>query len=79
MNPGEEKILSIELVSRKSRIYCFSVVIKRDVDGYYAFTPRLQGCYSQGDSYEEVMENIRDAIRLHVEDRLDCGEEIPQK
>lgn len=79
MNPGEEKSLSRELVSRKSRIYCFSVVIERDVDGYYASTPELQGCYSQGDSYEEVMENIRDAIRLHVEDRLDCGEEIPQK
>lgn len=78
MNPDEEKSLSRELVSSKSRVYRFSVVIERDIDGYYASTPELQGCYSQGDSYEEVMENIRDAIRLHVEDRLDCGEDIPQ-
>lgn len=78
MNPGEEKSLSQELVSNKSRIYRFSVVIERDIDGYYASTPELQGCYSQGSSYEEVMENIRDAIRLHIKDRLDCGEEIPQ-
>ncbi len=28
--------------------------------------------------YEEALENIKDAIRLHVEDRLKSGEEIPQ-
>jgi predicted RNase H-like HicB family nuclease len=38
----------------------------------------LQGCYSQGDTYEETLENIRDAIRLHVEDRLESGEEVLQ-
>ena len=27
---------------------------------------------------EEVLENIKDAIRLHVEDRLETSEEIPQ-
>ena len=58
--------------------YRFSVVIEKDQDGYYAFCPELQGCYTQGDSYEEVLANIRDAIRLHVEDRLESGEEIPQ-
>jgi len=39
----------------------------------------LQGCYSQGDSYEEAVENIKDAIRLHIEDRLASGEEVPEK
>ena len=34
--------------------------------------------YTQGDTYEEVLENIKDAIRLHVNDRLDSGEEVPQ-
>ncbi len=60
------------------RNYRFSVVIERDQDGYFAFCPELQGCYSQGDTYEETLDNIRDAIHLHLEDRLDCGEEIPQ-
>ena len=78
MNPVEEKNLSRELVTSKSRVYRFSVVIENDRDGYYAFSPELQGCYSQGDSYEEAMENIRDAIRLHLEDRLESGEEVPQ-
>jgi len=27
---------------------------------------------------EEVLENIKDAMRLHIEDRIDSGEEIPQ-
>jgi len=57
--------------------YRFSVVVERDEDGYFAFCPELQGCYTQGESYEEALENVRDAIRLHVEDRLKSGEEIP--
>ena len=60
------------------RNYRFSVVIERDEEGYYAFCPELQGCYTQGDTYEEALANIRDAIRLHVEDRLESGEEISQ-
>ncbi len=59
-------------------LYRFSVVIEKDRDGYFAFCPELQGCYTQGDSYEEVMENIKDAIRLHVEDRIENGEDIQQ-
>ncbi len=33
----------------------FSVVIETDEDGCTAFCPELQGCYSQGDTYEEVL------------------------
>ncbi len=58
--------------------YKFSVVIEKDSDGYFAFCPELQGCYTQGDSYEEALENIKDAIRLHVEDRIENDEDIPQ-
>ncbi len=59
-------------------IYKFSVVIEKDSDGYFAFCPELQGCYTQGDTYEEVLQNIKDAIRLHIEDRIGSGEDIPQ-
>jgi predicted RNase H-like HicB family nuclease len=54
------------------------IVIEGDADGYFVSCPALQGCYSQGDTYEEAVENIKDAIRLHIEDRLADGEEIPQ-
>jgi len=53
-----------------------SVIVEKDKDGYFAFCPDLKGCYSQGDSYEEVIENIKDAIRLHIEDRLADGEKL---
>lgn len=59
-------------------IYKFSVVVEKDDDGYFASCPELQGCYTQGDTYEETLENMKDAIRLHVEDRLQANEEIPQ-
>ena len=59
-------------------IYKFSVVIEKESDGYFASCPELQGCYSQGDTYEEVIENIKNAIRLHIEDRIESGEAIPQ-
>lgn len=50
--------------------YVFPIVVEKDKDGYYVFCPTLQGCYTQGDSYEEALTNIGDAIRLHIEDRL---------
>lgn len=58
--------------------YKFSVIIEKDSDGYFAFCPELQGCYTQGGTYEEVLANTKDAIRLHIEDRIKSGEEIPQ-
>ncbi len=54
------------------------IVIESDSDGYFVSCPVLQGCYTQGDTYEEAVENIKDAIRLHIEDRLSSGEEIPE-
>ncbi|MFB3827768.1 MAG: type II toxin-antitoxin system HicB family antitoxin [Bryobacteraceae bacterium] len=60
------------------RSYRFSVLVEKDADGYFALCPELQGCYTQGRTYEEAVSNIRDAIRLHLEDRLETGEEIGQ-
>jgi predicted RNase H-like HicB family nuclease len=58
--------------------YRFSVIIEKDEDGYFAKCNELQGCFTQGDTYEEVIDNIKDAISLHIEDRLEANEEIPQ-
>lgn len=62
----------------KMPMYRFSVIVEKDKDGYFASCPELQGCYTQGTSYEETMENVKDAIALHVADRIEAGEEIPQ-
>jgi predicted RNase H-like HicB family nuclease len=44
-----------------------SVVIERDKFGYYAYSPELEGCQTQGESFEEVMANIKEAIELYLE------------
>ena len=36
------------------------------------------GCYTQGHTHEEALANLREAVGLHVEDRLASGEDIPQ-
>ncbi len=58
----------------------FSVIIEKDKDeyGYYARVPALQGCYAQGETFEEALENIKDAARLHLDDLTESGQEIPK-
>lgn len=63
----------------QTRQYEFAVVIEWDEDGVYIVTvPALPGCHSAGETEEEALELIKDAISLHIEARLDLGEEIPQ-
>ena len=49
--------------------YHFSIIVEQDKDGYFVFCPELQGCYSQGGTYEEAVENIEDVIKLYIADR----------
>ncbi len=47
----------------------FYVVIERDEDGYYVGeVPQLRACYSQGRTLEELLENIREVIRMCLEE-----------
>ena len=44
------------------------VVIERSEDGgFSAYVPALPGCISEGDTEEEVLANIREAIELYLE------------
>jgi predicted RNase H-like HicB family nuclease len=47
--------------------YKVTIVIEQDEDGYYAFAPELDGCQSQGDSLDEVLANIKEAVELYME------------
>lgn len=48
-------------------LYKANIIIEKDEDGYYAYCPELPGCQSQGDSLEEVRENIKEAVELYLE------------
>jgi hypothetical protein len=52
-----ETNLSRELVNSKTWVFRFSVVSRR-IRTDFAFSPELQGCYAQSDTYEEALENI---------------------
>ncbi len=57
--------------------YRLACVIEKDKDGYFAYCPQLQGCYTQGETYEEAVANLSDAMKLHIKDRLAEKEPIP--
>ena len=59
------------------RDFELTIVIERDEDGrFLAVCPALQGCYTEGESEDEARELITDAIRLHIESRLERGEQV---
>ena len=46
----------------------FKVVLEPgDEGGFTVYVPSLPGCISEGDSHEEVLKNIREAIELYLE------------
>jgi predicted RNase H-like HicB family nuclease len=47
--------------------YKINIVFEKDENGYYVYAPELSGCHSQGDSFEEAMINIKEAIELYLE------------
>jgi predicted RNase H-like HicB family nuclease len=60
------------------KVYNFKVILEPDeTGGYVVSCPSLPGCYSQGDTVEEALANIKEAIELCLEDLEAQGEEIP--
>ena len=47
----------------------FKVLIEQDEDGVFvASVPAIPGCHTQGDTYEDVIKNIKEAIGLCLEE-----------
>ena len=44
----------------------YTVVLRKSEEGYSVSCPGLPGCWSQGETEEEAVENIRDAIREYL-------------
>jgi predicted RNase H-like HicB family nuclease len=58
----------------------YTAILEREADGGYAVTvPVLPGCVSQGDTREEALANIREAIDLYVEDCHLAGDPVPEE
>ena len=46
----------------------YPVIVEQEGDGYVVSCPVFQGCYSQGNSIEEALLNIKEAIELCLDD-----------
>ncbi len=46
-------------------------------EAYGVIVPDIQGCFSAGDSFEEALENAKEAIAGHLEILAEDGEDIP--
>lgn len=47
----------------------FYIIIERDEDGYYVGqVPQLKGCYSQGETIDQLIINMKEVIELCLED-----------
>jgi len=58
----------------------FHVLIEQDEDsGYIGKVVELQGCITQGDSLDELMENVREAIELCLEVEREDKQEVSEK
>ncbi len=59
--------------------YELPILIEYDEEDnvYLAECPVLQGCYTDGKTYEEARRNVQDAIKLMIEARLVVGDPIP--
>jgi predicted RNase H-like HicB family nuclease len=65
-------------MERKSIMMRYPVVIHKDVESAYGVTvPDLPGCFSAGDTFDEALEQAKEAILCHVEGLLDDGIAVP--
>ncbi|HCJ52709.1 MAG TPA: hypothetical protein DHV25_03220 [Candidatus Kerfeldbacteria bacterium] len=61
-----------------TKILKYTVMFEKTTEGgYVAYVPLLPGCMTQGDTFEDVKENIKDAISGYLEVLREDGDDIP--
>ena len=57
----------------------YRVILEREDDGgFVATVPLLPGCVSQGDTRDETLKHIREAIELYIDDCRAAGDPVPK-
>lgn len=63
---------------KKEKILTYTVVFeKAEEGGYIAYVPLLPGCITQGETFEETKENVKDAIKGYIEVLREDHEAVP--
>ena len=55
----------------------YLVVVEKGPSSYGAYVPDLPGCVAAGESREEALSMIREAMELHIEGLKEQGQPIP--
>ena len=54
-----------------------AILESEEEGGFHIWCPALRGCHSQGDTKEEVLDNIKEAIAAYLESLRDEGSPLP--
>ncbi|MBF8249620.1 MAG: hypothetical protein HW400_221 [Candidatus Levybacteria bacterium] len=60
----------------KRRVLEYNTIFQKEDKGYSVWVPSLPGCTSQGETFEEALENIKEAMALYLEDQADNEEKV---
>jgi len=55
----------------------YMVIVEKGKSGYGAHVPDLPGCIAAGETREEVLELVKEAIEFHIEGLRESGEPVP--
>lgn len=56
-----------------------TILHKAEEGGYWVEVPELPGCFSQGETVEEAIKNITEAIESHIHVLIEEGEKLPSE
>jgi predicted RNase H-like HicB family nuclease len=63
---------------KKTKItFKVDVCVEKDGEGYYAYCPALEGVHVGGESKEEAIKNVRDAVSAYIKSLIKHGDPIP--
>lgn len=57
--------------------YRILVVVEKGKNNYSAYAPEVLGCVSTGKTREEILRNMQEALKLHLEGMVEDGDELP--
>lgn len=62
----------------QKKVLEYNAIFQKEVEGGFSvWIPDLPGCTSQGETFEEATENIREAVLLYLDDKKDAVEDLP--
>ncbi len=56
----------------------YTVIVEQGATSWGAYVPDLPGCIAAGETREEVLQLIREAVEFHIEGLRENGEAVPE-